>query len=225
MRFLVTAGPTREAIDPVRFLSNRSSGRMGYAVAAAAAARGHETVLISGPVSLAAPAGVRVVRVVSAEQMLSAVRSEFPSSDALVMAAAVADFRPRRASRHKVKKAGAELTLDLERTVDILEAMRGIKQERVVVGFAAETGDPVAEAQRKRRDKGVDLIVANDVLATDAGFEVETNRVILVEAKRITRLPLLAKSEVAERIVSWVEKHHPTTSKHAGRGKIRRHGP
>ena len=176
-------------------------------MAEAAAARGHETTLISGPVSLAAPAGVRVVQVVSAEDMLAAVRSEFLSVNVLVMAAAVADFRPRRVSSLKLKKAGAGLTMELERTPDILESLRAMKQERIVVGFAAETGDPVAEAQRKRREKGVDMIVANDVLALDAGFEVATNRVVLVEEDRVTPLPLLDKREVAERIVSWVEEH------------------
>jgi phosphopantothenoylcysteine decarboxylase/phosphopantothenate--cysteine ligase len=207
----VTAGPTREAIDPVRFLSNRSSGRMGYAVAAAAAARGHQTTLISGPVSLTAPTGVRVLQVVSAEEMLAAVKSEFVSAGALVMAAAVADFRPRRVSLTKIKKAGAGMTLELERTPDILEAIRPLKEDRIVVGFAAETGGLVAEARRKRTEKGVDLIVANDVLAPGAGFEVETNVVVLVEANRVTPLPLLDKREVADRIVAWVEgRRHDT---------------
>jgi phosphopantothenoylcysteine decarboxylase/phosphopantothenate--cysteine ligase len=184
---------------------------MGYAVAAAAAARGHQTTLISGPVSLTAPTGVRVLQVVSAEEMLAAVKSEFVSADALVMSAAVADFRPRRASLTKIKKAGAGVTLELERTQDILEAIRPLKEDRIVVGFAAETGDLVAEAQRKRTEKGVDLIVANDVLAPGAGFEVETNVVVLVEADRVTPLPLLDKREVADRIVAWVEgRRHDT---------------
>lgn len=178
---------------------------MGYAVAEVAVGRGHETTLVSGPVSLPPPAGVRLVKVVSAAEMLAAVLSEVPSCDVIVMAAAVADFRPRQVSSSKVKKAGAGLTLELERTQDILEAVRPEKGGRIVVGFAAETGDPLAEAQRKRRDKGLDMVVANDVLAPDSGFEVETNRVILVEEGGEVRLPLMSKIEVAERIVSWIE--------------------
>lgn len=205
MRFLVTAGPTREALDPVRFLSNRSSGRMGYAVAEAAVRRGHAATLVSGPVSLVPPPGVRVVDVVSAEDMLAAVRREFGACEALVMAAAVADFRPVERSATKVKKSGAGLTLALERTPDILASLAPLKEGRIVVGFAAETGDPLAEARRKRRDKGADMIVANDVLAPDAGFEVETNRVTFVEENRVTALPLMSKLDVADHIVRWVE--------------------
>jgi phosphopantothenoylcysteine decarboxylase/phosphopantothenate--cysteine ligase len=205
MQILVTAGPTREIIDPVRFISNRSSGRMGYAVAEAAAARGHATTLVSGPVALAAPAGVRVVRVVSAAEMLAAVVEEFHRADALVMAAAVADFRPRVVSPLKFKKSAAPRVIELEPTEDILSALLPAKQGRIVVGFAAETGDPVAEAARKRETKGADMIVANDVSEPGSGFDVETNRVTFVEAGRTTPLPLMSKRDVADRVVEWIE--------------------
>lgn len=206
MKILVTAGPTREAIDPVRFLSNRSSGKMGYAVAGAAVARGHEVVLVSGPVALAAPAGLRVVPVESAAQMLEAVRGNVGWCDVLIMAAAVADWRPRRVSAQKLKKGATAPTLELERTADILESVQGLKGGRFFVGFAAETQQVESEARRKLVSKGLDAIVANDVTAPDAGFEVDTNRVILMTAAgAVDAWPLMSKSAVAERLVAWVE--------------------
>ncbi len=148
MNMLVTAGPTREAIDPVRFLSNRSSGRMGFAVAAAAAEAGHAVRLVAGPVALDAPAGVERINVLSAENMRAAVAGHVAWCDALVMAAAVADWRPTAASDRKLKKGDGPMRLELERTADILESIKSLKGARIVVGFAAETGDPVAEATR-----------------------------------------------------------------------------
>ncbi len=202
MKVLVTAGPTREAIDPVRFLSNRSSGRMGYAVAAAAREAGHVVRLVSGPTALAAPEGVETARVTSAAEMLAAVERWFDWCEVLVMAAAVADYRPRQAAAGKLKKGAGGLTLELERTADILATLCPRKGMRRVIGFAAETGDPVPEARRKLAEKGLDLVVANDVLEPGAGFEVDTNRVTLLAADgSATVLPLMSKAEVAREIV------------------------
>jgi putative hydrolase of HD superfamily len=206
MRFLITAGPTREFMDPVRFLSNRSSGKMGYAIALAARDRGHEVVLVSGPVSLPAPGGIPVVSVVSAAEMLEAVSTHLESCDALVMAAAVADWRPVQVSEQKMKKNQAASSLELEPTPDILMTLKPRKGSRTFVGFAAETMDVEAEAGRKLAAKGLDLIVANDVSQSDSGFDVDTNRVVLLTSDgSVVRLPLLSKREVAERILDWVE--------------------
>lgn len=206
MNVLVTAGPTREAIDPVRYVSNRSSGKMGYAIAAAAAARGHAVCLVSGPVCLEPPAGVAFVPVVSADDMLAAVGAQFGACDALVMAAAVADFRPRAVSPVKLKKAAGLRPLELEATPDILAAVAARKGTRFVAGFAAETGPVMlAEARRKLRDKNLDLIVANDVSEPGAGFEVDTNRVTFVDAAGEEALPLMSKAAVADRLVRRIE--------------------
>jgi len=206
MKILVTAGPTREALDPVRFLSNRSSGRMGYAVAGVAQSRGHEVILVSGPVSLAAPDGVRVERVVSAADMLAAVERHVAWCDVLVMAAAVADWRPAAVSARKLKKTDGPASIDLERTTDILQAVRAAKGARVFVGFAAETEDLLGEAGRKLAAKGLDMIVANDVSRADAGFEVENNRVtILTPGGAPEELPLMAKRDVAQTLLSRLE--------------------
>ncbi len=207
MRFLVTAGPTREHLDPVRFLSNRSTGKMGFAVAAAAAAAGHEAVLVAGPVSLATPEGVQRVDVVSARDMLAAVEAELPEADVLVMTAAVADWRPKTTSSVKLKKGAMAPVLELEPNPDILATLAPRKSGRIFVGFAAETGDPVPEASRKLTAKGLDMIVANDVSSPDSGFAVDTNRVTFVFPNgRRTYLPLLSKAEVAARLVAAVEQ-------------------
>jgi len=207
MKILVTAGPTREAIDPVRFLSNRSTGKMGYAIAAAAAERGHEVRLISGPVSLDVPSGVDLFSVVTAAEMLDAVLGSFGWCDALIMSAAVADWRPKAVAYQKLKKGGmlATLTLELVRTVDILQTVAGLKQRQIVVGFAAETQDLLTEAERKRVAKHLDMMVANDVSRTDAGFEVDTNAVTLVTEGGAEVVPLMSKRSVAERLVDWLE--------------------
>ncbi len=207
MRILVTAGPTREAIDPVRFISNRSTGKMGYAVARAARDRGHEVCLLSGPVCLPPPEGVRLVSIVSADELLEAVRAELSGCDALVMAAAVADWRPAEVAGEKLKKATMRPVLELERTPDVLAAVQSEKGDRIFVGFAAETGDLVKEAERKLREKGLDLIVANDVSRTDAGFAADTNQVVLLAADGTREdWPLLSKAAVGERIVEWIER-------------------
>lgn len=206
MKMLVTAGPTREFFDPVRYISNRSSGKMGYAVAIAARDRGHEVTLISGPVSIPAPVGVKMVQVISAAEMLTAVEHHLDDSDALIMAAAVSDWRPAVVADQKLKKLKTGSTLVLEPTTDILLSLKARKGKRVVVGFAAETTDVEAEARRKLESKGLDMIVANDVTQSDAGFDVDTNRVVLIpDAADSLPLPLLSKREVGERIVEWVE--------------------
>ena len=202
MKILITAGPTRESIDPVRFLSNRSTGKMGYALVWAAVEARHEVRLISGPVSLSAPVGVDVIDVLSAEDMLRAVQDNLEWCDLLIMSAAVSDWRPSSVSAVKLKKANMSGTLELERTPDVLQSIMSDKGERVFVGFAAETGDPVQEAKRKLVEKGLDLIVANDVAADDAGFAVDTNRVTLLFADgRREDWPLMSKVEVAKKLM------------------------
>jgi len=208
MKLLITAGPTREHLDPVRFLSNRSTGKMGFAVAQAAAERGHSVTLVAGPVSLPTPAGVARIDVVSALDMLAAVEKLLPDQDALVMSAAVADWRPKCTSVHKLKKSGMNPLLELEPNPDILKTIRPSKGTRLFVGFAAETGDPLAEAQRKLVAKGLDLIVANDVTQPDAGFAVDTNRVTLLAMDEPAAvLPLQSKLDVGRALVTWIEKH------------------
>ena len=208
MHLLITAGPTREFIDPVRFISNRSSGKMGYALAAAARQRGHDVVLVSGPVALSCPAGVRLVPVTTADDMLAAVRAHLPACEALIMAAAVADFRPAVRLEQKWKKTVREpTTLALEPTPDILLTIRPDKGDRLFVGFAAETERVVESARGKCTAKGLDLVVANDVSRADAGFDVDTNAVTLVDAAGgETAWPLMTKTEVAERLIRWVEE-------------------
>jgi phosphopantothenoylcysteine decarboxylase / phosphopantothenate---cysteine ligase len=206
MNILVTAGPTREAVDPVRFLSNRSTGKMGYAIASVAVKRGHTVKLISGPVSLSDPPGVEVSRVTTAAEMLEAVQSGFPWCNALVMSAAVADWKPKAVSAQKLKKSDMSAVLELERTVDILQAVTRSESNQIMVGFAAETENLLTEARRKRVAKGLDLVVANDVSQTDAGFEVDSNRVTFVPDRgEPTALPLMSKVDVAEHLLLWIE--------------------
>ena len=206
-RVVVTAGPTREAIDPVRYVGNRSSGRMGYEVAAAAWRRGAEVLLVSGPSHLDPPAGVEVAEVESAEEMCAAVAAALPSADVLVMAAAVADFRPADPAVEKLKKeSGGVPELRLERTADVLAATRALRPAGcVVVGFALETKDAVDNGRRKLEAKGLDLLVVNDAREPGAGFEVATNRVTLLQpGSGDEALPLMPKSEVADRILDRV---------------------
>lgn len=201
-KVVVTAGPTREAIDPVRFLSNRSSGRMGYAIARAAAARGAAVTLVSGPVDLAPPFGVEVVRVTTSEQMRAAVFSARQGADAVFMAAAVADFVPRR-SESKIKKAGAApLVLTLEQGPDILAELGRTKGTEVLVGFAAETDDLLANAARKLESKGADFIVANDVAGEGVGLDSDRNAVTVLGRDGSRRdVPEAGKAEIAEAIL------------------------
>jgi phosphopantothenoylcysteine decarboxylase/phosphopantothenate--cysteine ligase len=207
-RVIVTAGPTRESIDPVRVVTNRSSGKMGYRVAEAAWERGAEVVLIAGPVALADPVGVRVVRVESTQEMEDAVRLELPRADVLVMAAAPADFRPSSPSDGKRPRVDGALAIPMEPTGDVLDATRSLrKQGSMIVGFALETGDALAKGLAKLERKGLDLIVVNDALEPGAGFEKETNRVALLSRDGTRRiLPLQSKREVAEAILDTVEQ-------------------
>lgn len=200
-RVLITAGPTQEAIDPVRFLSNRSSGKMGYALAEAAVARGAVVTLITGPVSIAPPEGARTISVRSAAEMFNAVRENLEDSTLIVMAAAVADYRPADVHRQKLKKNGRAMVLNLEPTEDILASAANEKGPRIVVGFAAETESVIPNARKKLVEKQADLIVANDVSSLDSGFDVDTNRIALVSSEGVTELPLLSKREAAERII------------------------
>jgi phosphopantothenoylcysteine decarboxylase/phosphopantothenate--cysteine ligase len=207
-RVVVTAGPTREAIDPVRYIGNRSSGRMGYEIAAAAWRRGADVLLVSGPSHLPVPVGVEVRKIESAEEMRAAVADALPHADALVMAAAVADFRPSTSAEQKIKKeAGVVPQIALEPTADVLKATREVRRPgSVIVGFALETTDAVENGRRKLEGKGLDLLVVNDATEPGAGFEVETNRVVLLQAGQPDQaLPLMSKAEVADRILDRVE--------------------
>jgi phosphopantothenoylcysteine decarboxylase/phosphopantothenate--cysteine ligase len=204
---VITAGGTQEPFDPVRMLTNRSSGKQGYALAQAALDAGARVTLISTPTSLTPPVGAQVVAVETAEQMLKAVLAESASADILVMAAAVADFRPRKAAKNKLKKRDGIPQVELESTQDILQAVgkqkAGGRHPRLLVGFAAESRDLLENAAEKLKSKKLDMIVANDISASDAGFGTETNRVTLLFKKgKQESLPLMSKTEVAETIVA-----------------------
>ncbi|HEY3661546.1 MAG TPA: phosphopantothenoylcysteine decarboxylase [Chthoniobacterales bacterium] len=175
MKFVVTAGPTREPLDPVRYLSNRSSGKMGYAIAAAALESGHDVVLISGPVALAAPPRAEVVSVTTGEEMFAAASAHFARCDVFVMCAAVCDYKPVHYAAQKVKKERGSFSLALEPTRDILSSLTSAPHDCFVVGFAAETEELRANAQRKLREKNCDLLVANDVARNDIGMDSDDN--------------------------------------------------
>jgi len=203
---LVTAGPTREPLDPVRFLSNRSSGKMGYAIAEAAAARGAHVILVSGPTALPAPPGVDMIHVETAEEMYQAVLAKLEPARVVIKAAAVADYRPKQKADRKIKKDQAVSEVALEATPDILAELGKRKGTRILVGFAAETDDLVANARKKLQRKNLDLIVANDVGQAGAGFGVDTNMVKILDAMGgVEELPLLSKREVADRILDRVK--------------------
>lgn len=201
---VVTAGGTQEPIDPVRHISNRSSGRMGYALAEAARDRGAEVRLITAPTSLLEPSGVEVMHVRTATEMKAAVNKEVRGADVLIMAAAVADYQPRTVAKAKIKKESAQsLTIELVRTPDILAEVKG---KFLKVGFAAESEDIIANARKKLENKGLDLIVANDITAADSGFDVDTNKVTLIDHDgKVEELPLLTKQEVAERVLDKIK--------------------
>jgi phosphopantothenoylcysteine decarboxylase / phosphopantothenate---cysteine ligase len=205
-RVLVSAGPTQEPIDPVRFISNRSSGKMGYAIAEAARDRGAEVILVTGPSSLTPPAGVTVVSVNTAGEMTDALTRYFPSATVLIMAAAVADFRPKMPAEQKLKKQGrSELVLELEATPDILAMLSARRTSQIVVGFAAETEHVLANAKDKLRGKGLDLIIANDVMQAGSGFGSDDNAVVILSAKGDQRvLSLMPKRRLADEILTAV---------------------
>ena len=197
---VVTAGPTVEDIDPVRFISNRSSGRMGYRLAEVARDRGAKVVLVAGPTALAAPRGVEVVAVRSADEMAKAVLDKAAAAGIVAMAAAVSDYRPAEKAASKVKKQDGGQKLDLVRTPDILKSLGESKEKRFLIGFAAETERLLESARKKRTEKRVDLMVANDVSRNGAGFASDKNAAVLIDAKGETELPLMSKCELAERI-------------------------
>ena len=206
LSLLVTAGPTREAVDPVRFLTNRSSGKMGYAIAEAAAQRGAKVTLVSGPVTLAAPAGVERVSVQSTQDLLDAMLRLCPQQDIVIQSAAPADYQPAQVAPQKLKKQGdGTLTLQLVPTPDVAKAVGAQKQPgQTLVGFAAETENLEKNAQKKLDSKCLDLIVANDVTRPGAGFDVDTNIALLITREGQEELPLMTKRELADRILDRV---------------------
>jgi phosphopantothenoylcysteine decarboxylase/phosphopantothenate--cysteine ligase len=210
-RILVTAGPTREAIDPARFLSNRSSGKMGYALARCARRRGADVILISGPTALSQPHGVARVDVKSASEMYEAVHSHAGECDVIIKAAAVADYRPETSFSEKVKKEGIDLNLVLKQNADILfELGKKKKRGQVLVGFAAESENLRQEGQRKLNKKNLDLIAVNDISTASSGFEVDTNKVLLIDRSGEQQLPLTSKDGTAnlilDRVVTLLEE-------------------
>ncbi len=205
MKILVTAGPTREAIDPVRYLSNHSSGKMGFAAAEAAIARGAQVLLVAGPVSIDKPRGVDYVPVISADEMYAAVMKHFNSCDAVVMAAAVADYRAETPADRKIKKNDDDMTLRLVKNKDILKELGKIKGERILAGFCAETDHLLENAARKVLEKNLDFIVANDVTMEGAGFGTDTNIIKILRADgSVDELPLMSKLSAAHRIMDEI---------------------
>ncbi len=204
-RVLVTAGATCEPLDPIRFITNHSTGRMGFAVAAAAQARGADVLLVSGPSTLQPPPGIRVIKINTALEMHAAVLEHFGAVDVVIKTAAVADYRPLDVAKHKIKKNGGNLVLELTRNPDILADLGALKEHQVLVGFAAETREVAAYAAEKVRRKNLDFIVANDVTMAGAGFGVETNIATFIFADgRVEEQPLMSKSELAHRILDQI---------------------
>ena len=204
LKVMVTAGPTREALDPVRYISNRSSGKMGYAIARAAAARGAEVTLLSGPVSLEAPQGVKLVPFTTTQDLLERALEYASSQDILIQSAAPADYRAEEIAQQKIKKNhGEDFVLRLIENPDVAAMLGKEKRnDQVFVGFAAETNDVIEHAQGKLRKKNLDMIVANDVTKPGAGFDVDTNIVTLITEKEMISLPMLTKNEVADHILT-----------------------
>jgi phosphopantothenoylcysteine decarboxylase/phosphopantothenate--cysteine ligase len=202
---LVTAGPTREHIDVARFISNPSTGKMGYALAAAAKERGADVILVSGPCQIDPPVDVKFIPVVTAEEMHDAVLNQFPQCDIVIMAAAVSDFKPSQVSNRKIKKDEAPELLKLVRTPDILKELGNSARECVLVGFAAETDELERNALQKMKDKNLDMVIVNDLLRSGSGFAVDTNAVTIIDRSgRRLELPTMTKSEVAKIIISSV---------------------
>ena len=207
-RLLVSAGPTQEPIDPVRFISNRSSGKMGYAIAEAAQARGAQVVLVTGPTAIPTPRGVDVVPVATAEEMMKALSTRLAWSTVVIMAAAVADFRPKQIVSQKIRKLGrTDQTIDLEQTTDILASLSAKRTTQLMVGFAADTHDLIAHAKGKLTTKGLDLIVANDVTTHGAGFGSDQNAATLIDRQGgMIELPLMPKRALADAILNRAEE-------------------
>lgn len=207
MKFLITAGPTREPIDPVRFISNRSSGKMGYAIAQAALDAGHEVILVSGPVSLEPPRGAQVVRVSTGDEMFDAVHAHLDGIDIAVMSAAVADFKPAECSAQKIKKNRGPKKISLISTRDILLSLAGTQKKFLIVGFAAETESLRENALEKMREKKCDLVIGNDVSRADRGLESDDNELTLFyKCGEIRSLPRGKKTRLAKKLVRIFEK-------------------
>jgi phosphopantothenoylcysteine decarboxylase/phosphopantothenate--cysteine ligase len=205
LKIMVTAGPTREAIDPVRYITNHSSGKMGYAIAKRAMLRGADVTLISGPVSLAPVPFVKTVPIISAEDMFQAVNADFASQDALIKAAAVADYRPANVSTEKVKKKDGDMSILLERTEDILKHVGSNRRDnQVICGFSMETQDMVANSRKKLKSKNLDMIVANNLKEKGAGFGTDTNRVTIISDSEERKLGLKSKEDVADVILDAI---------------------
>jgi phosphopantothenoylcysteine decarboxylase/phosphopantothenate--cysteine ligase len=204
-RFLITVGATREEIDPVRFISNRSSGKMGFALAEAAVKRGAAVTVVAGVTTVDPPVGLRVVRALSADEMLKAVASEAGKASVFIGAAAIADYRPAQRAEQKIKKSNESITLTLERTPDVLSQVAASRANgMLVVGFAAETENVVDNAREKLRSKKLDAIVANDVSRADAGFDSSTNAITIITSDNAVELPLMTKSDVADKILDVI---------------------
>ena len=204
-RVLVTAGPTREALDPVRYLTNRSSGRMGYAIAKAAARRGAEVTLVSGPTALPRPGYMEIVEIESAQEMYEAVTSRAPDMDIIIKAAAVADYRPADVAEDKIKKKDGDLSIPLERTLDILAALGQNKREgQFLCGFSMETRDLIENSRKKLTKKNLDMVAANNVKVEGAGFGVETNVLTLITAEGEKELPLMSKDAAADALLDAI---------------------
>lgn len=203
---VVTAGPTRERIDPVRYVSNFSTGKMGFAMAKAAAELGADVTLIAGPVSLTTPHGVTRVDVESAADMLEEVENRFSTTDLLIKTAAVADYKPKHPADQKVKKQQGDTSLEMERTADILATMGAVKTQQVIVGFAAETNNVEAYADAKRQKKNADYIIANDVTQPGVGFGTDTNKVVLFSSEGKVEFPMLPKEQLATELLQHIVK-------------------
>jgi len=209
LRVLITAGPTIEPIDPVRYITNRSTGKMGFALAKAARMRGAEVTLVSGPTHLKPPRGVSFLRVKTAEEMRGSVLEKSRACDVIIKAGAVLDYRPREKALHKIKKTEESQTLELVRNPDILDELGRMKRDTrcLLVGFAAETQDLIGNAAEKLKRKNLDLIIANDVSRQDAGFEADTNAVkVLYRGGRVEDLPLSTKADVADLLLDRIKQ-------------------
>lgn len=203
-KIIVTAGPTQESIDPVRFITNHSTGKMGYAVAKAAAARGAEVTLISGPVNLSEPLFCRTVHVKTAKEMFEAIKNEYEKADIVIKSAAVADYRPITCAEDKIKKSDDELSIKLERTQDILKYLGENKKNQFLCGFSMETQNLIENSKKKLEKKNLDMVIANNLKVLGAGFGTETNVVTIITKNGVKELPLLSKTEVAHKILDEI---------------------